>query len=391
MKQDLKDGGLARDATAGHRTKTARGSGDRPLRVLMTVDAVGGLWRYAMALGEQLQKSGFELCFAGFGPAPMSEQIIEAERIGRLRWLDAPLDWMVSDVHELNLVPKAIAAACDDFGADIVQVNLPSQAAGLEVDVPVVAVSHSCLPTWFDAMRPGEDSDRLAWHRRLNRTGFDNADAVVAPSGSHAAALFRSYGEIVVLEIVHNGVCSSPGSMAKQNFVFAAGRWWDEAKNARTLDEAARNIWWPVVMAGSTRGPDGSEARIVHAISRGALPYGETMALMAQAAIFASPSLYEPFGLAALEAASSGAALVLADIPTYRELWDGVAVFADPHEPKAFAHAISHLAGDPRRRHDLARRATSRSARFAPQLQASAMAALYRELVNTAKVGRTVR
>ena len=51
---------------------------------------------------------------------------------------------------------------------------------------------------------------------------------------------------------------------------------------------------------------------------------------MARAAIFVSSSVYEPFGLAVLEAAGSGAALVLSDIPTFRELWDEAALFAPP-------------------------------------------------------------
>ncbi len=40
--------------------------------------------------------------------------------------------------------------------------------------------------------------------------------------------------------------------------------------------------------------------------------------------------LYEPFGLSVLEAALSGCALVLGDIPSLRENWDGAADFAEP-------------------------------------------------------------
>ena len=36
---------------------------------------------------------------------------------------------------------------------------------------------------------------------------------------------------------------------------------------------------------------------------------------------------YEPFGLAVLEAAQAGMRLVLSDIPSFRELWDGAATF----------------------------------------------------------------
>ena len=46
--------------------------------------------------------------------------------------------------------------------------------------------------------------------------------------------------------------------------------------------------------------------------------------------VFVSAARYEPFGLAVLEAAQAGCPLVLSDIPTFRELWDGAALFVDP-------------------------------------------------------------
>ena len=48
---------------------------------------------------------------------------------------------------------------------------------------------------------------------------------------------------------------------------------------------------------------------------------------LGEAAIFAAPAHYEPFGLGILEAAASGCALVLGDIASLRENWDGAAVF----------------------------------------------------------------
>src|SRR3546814_16818778 len=59
-----------------------------------------------------------------------------------------------------------------------------------------------------------------------------------------------------------------------------------------------------------------------------------------RAGIFVSPSLYEPFGLAVLEAAMSGCALLLSDIPTFRELWDGAAVFTPAGDSDALADRL---------------------------------------------------
>jgi glycosyltransferase involved in cell wall biosynthesis len=67
----------------------------------------------------------------------------------------------------------------------------------------------------------------------------------------------------------------------------------------------------------------------------------------ARASVFALPSRYEPFGLAALEAGLAGCALVLGDIPTLRELWDGAALFVPPDDREQLVAALSALAEDP--------------------------------------------
>ena len=69
----------------------------------------------------------------------------------------------------------------------------------------------------------------------------------------------------------------------------------------------------------------------------------------ASAAVFVSPALYEPFGLAVLEAAHAGCALVLSDIPTFRELWDCAAVFVDPHDATRIAELLGCLLRAPAR------------------------------------------
>jgi glycogen(starch) synthase len=63
--------------------------------------------------------------------------------------------------------------------------------------------------------------------------------------------------------------------------------------------------------------------------------------------VFVLPACYEPFGLAALEAAMARCALVLGDIPTLRELWDGAAIFVPPDDPEALVAALNTLAADP--------------------------------------------
>ena len=63
--------------------------------------------------------------------------------------------------------------------------------------------------------------------------------------------------------------------------------------------------------------------------------------------VFISTARYEPFGLAVLEAAQFGCALILSDIPTFRELWNGCAIFIDPDDDVSAAKAIDILIQNP--------------------------------------------
>jgi glycosyltransferase involved in cell wall biosynthesis len=349
-------------------------------RVLMTIDAVGGVWRYAMDMASALADRGFEFVFTGLGPKPSAGQMREAEKLGELVWLDAPLDWTTSDERPLDAIPTLLAELVTERQVDLLHLNLPSQAAGLALPVPVIAVAHSCVVTWFAAVKGTPVPQDWLWQKRRNRAGFDAADMVLAPSEALARMLRENYGPIGNLSVVHNGSRPMPGAFDKSEFAFAAGRWWDEGKNGAVLDDAASSAAWRVVMAGANQGPNGQYLEIRNADFRGELPHAQARALMGRAGIAVSPSLYEPFGLVPLEAAGAGAALVLADIATYRELWDGVALFAEPRDPQAFAHAINQLAADPVLRKDFGGRAFERSGKYTLLAQAEAMAGIYESL-----------
>jgi glycosyltransferase involved in cell wall biosynthesis len=365
------------------------GSPATPTRhVLMTVDAVGGVWRYALDLAAQLRAHGYRFTLVGLGPQPSPAQRQEAERVADVVWLDAPLDWLVEDERALDAVPPLLAPLVASLDVDLVHLNLPSQAAGLVVDVPVLVVSHSCVVTWFAGVRGSEVPPDWAWQKRRNLAGFSNSDMVLAPSRSHADMLRAAYGPLANQRVVYNGSRAIPGSTDKEPFVFAAGRWWDDGKNGATLDAASRAMEWPVVMAGNNRGPAGQYVAIEHADLRGELPHAEVRALMGRAAIVCSPSVYEPFGLAPLEAAGARAALVLSDIPTYRELWDGAALFAPPHDAAGMAAAVNTLARDPGRRAELAEKAQQRAQQYSLAAQAEAMAGAYADLLNTPSIAQ---
>jgi glycosyltransferase involved in cell wall biosynthesis len=357
-------------------------------RVLMTLDAVGGVWRYAMDLATGLRVQGVATAFLGFGPHPSPRQQEEARRIGTLDWADAPLDWLVDDAAALDAVPRLVARAAQRHGADLVHLNLPTQAAGLETDRPVLVVSHSCVTTWFRAVRGTGLPLGWEWQGELNAHGLARADLVVAPSRAHGTALETCYGHLSSLRVVPNATAAPEGRSTEEPFVVAAGRWWDEGKGGAVLDAAAEHANWPVRLLGPTHGPSGAAFAARHAQAEGELPHLEAQAIMRRAGIFVSPSLYEPFGLAVAEAARIGLPLILSDIPTFRELWEGAALFVPRGDPLALARTLDALASDPAERRRLGEAARARSRRFTPEAQVRAMLSLHAELLREPAIPR---
>ncbi len=89
--QDQRPAAAARAGGAHAAADAARGI------VLMTIDAVGGVWRYALDLARGLAEHGVGRPVLGFGPPPDAAQRREAEAAGALVWTDLPLDWMVDE------------------------------------------------------------------------------------------------------------------------------------------------------------------------------------------------------------------------------------------------------------------------------------------------------
>jgi glycosyltransferase involved in cell wall biosynthesis len=346
-------------------------------RILMTVDAVGGVWGYALDLTAGLVQRGHAVVLAGLGPQPTQYQQLEAERIATLVWLEAPLDWMVEDEAALDQLSTELEAVALQHDIDLVHLNAPSQACGLSLRCPIVCVSHSCVVTWFHAVKCEPVPTIWRWQVERNHRGFERSDRVIAPSASHAAMLEECYGPIARLEVVHNSVRPTAPAPVRDSFGFTAGRWWDEGKNGETLERAAAACRWPLSAAGPTTGPNGQCMSFKAVNGLGELPGHEVRALMSEAGIFVSPSLFEPFGLAALEAAVAGTPLLLADIPTYRELWDDAALYFPPSDANALSAAFNTLAADGEFREQLGRAARQRAQEFTAERQLQRMLAIY--------------
>jgi glycosyltransferase involved in cell wall biosynthesis len=347
----------------------------------MTVDAVGGVWRYSLDLAQALGTRGVATILAVLGPAPSAAQRTEAEAIAGVTLVSTgeALDWLTDDAASVQRAATAIGALADAHGAQLLHVNQPALAAALPGAQPVVAVAHGCVATWWDAARPGVPLDpKFAWHRTLAAQGLRRADRIVAPSAAYARAVARLYGLRDAPLVVHNGGLPAPASTTPtRDIAFTAGRLWDEVKRTPLLDAAAARLAIPFIAAGATRAPHGQSVAVEHLHPLGELDQPALAAILAARPVFVSAASFEPFGLAVLEAAQAGCALVLSDIATFRELWDGAAHFVSGDDPADYADAVTTLIGDPARRQSLGAAANERAARYTIDAMADAMLAIY--------------
>ena len=356
-------------------------------RILLTTDAVGGVWTYSVDLAGALARSGTEVVLVTLGPAPNPAQRAAVERIAGVTLVacDAPLDWLAPGPSAVREGGNRIAALAAEHRVGVVQLHAPALCAGVAFPVPVVAVVHSCLATWWDAIETSALPDDFAWRNALTRSGMIAADAVVAPSLALAEALQRVHHLPFTPRVVHNGRAAHtrrPGPLA--DHAFTAGRLWDRGKDVVTLDRAAALADVPIVAAGPATAPDGATIGFEALAWRGVLDPAELVAELSSRPVYASAALYEPFGLAVLEAAQAGCALVLSDIATFRELWDGVATFVEPRDAAGFGSAIAALLADPVARSARGKAARRRAARYSDDAMAAGMRAIYATLAGGA-------
>jgi glycosyltransferase involved in cell wall biosynthesis len=123
------------------------------------------------------------------------------------------------------------------------------------------------------------------------------------------------------------------------------------------------------------------EARSVNALGR--LSDADVMRHLSARPIFVSTARYEPFGLAVLEAAQAGCALILSDIPTFRELWEGAAIFVQPDDDVAIAEAVTRLAQDADERSRLGKAAQERAGIYSLEAMSAGVLAAYRSLLSS--------
>jgi glycosyltransferase involved in cell wall biosynthesis len=353
----------------------------------MTADTVGGVWSYSMELAQALQTRDVEVALATMG-APLSPaQRQEAERLPNLQVFESrhKLEWMQEPWFDVARAGEWLLELQARISPDVVHLNGYVHGS-LNWRSPVLSVAHSCVLSWWEGVKGQEAPPEWREYQKRVEQGLNAADFIAAPSKAMLTALYKHYGPMTAGCVIPNGrdaSCYFPGK--KEAFILTAGRLWDEAKNIQALESVANTLPWPVYIAGDNQHPDGGAIDIDESHLLGRLNAAQLANWMSRASIFVMPARYEPFGLSVLEAALSGCALVLGDIASLRELWDGAALFVNPNDPSALKSALDDLIADKSLRNHLADRAYERSKAYSPERMLNGYLEVYGQLIRAGR------
>jgi glycogen(starch) synthase len=362
----------------------------RDLHVLMTTDTVGGVFTYACELMEAMRPHGMTFTLATMGAPLRATQARTLAAMPNVEVFEAgyALEWMTDPWRDIDIAGDWLMALAQLVRPHLVHLNGYAHAA-LPFDLPVVVVAHSCVCSWHRAVRGKDAGPEWNEYRRRASAGLRAATMTVAPTAAILGDIQRALGVDVPSRVIPNGRVLDVPSLPKESFILGAGRLWDEAKGLDTLQACAHYLGWPIRVAGPLDQPGVvTKARPRSPSNVEALGELEPKQLawwMARASIYVHPAVYEPFGLAPVEAALAGCALVLSDLPSLREVWGDAALYARPRDVGAFVAAIDSLTSDALRRNALAAKARARARSFTPARMAAGYHALYTELTRSVR------
>jgi len=284
--------------------------------------------------------------------------------------------------------------------------HVPHLAAPLRAGVPFVVTVHDVIPLLLPEYR-------ASWPMRVNlavmRRTVRRARLVLTPSHTAAADIERVLGIPracirITPEAAGPEFAPAPDRCAilasvrrlgvRERYIFNVGGL-DARKNLPVLLEAfARalpRLQEPaqLVIAGA---PHSANPTVFPPLSPvverlgltgkvllpGRVSEADKLALYQAADLYVTPSLYEGFGLTALEAMACGVPTIAANRASLPEVVGDAGLLVEP-EPDALAAAMVSLLADPARRADLAARGIARASTFTWERTARLTLAAYDE------------
>ena len=202
------------------------------MTILMTADSSGGVWTFAIDLARGLAARGVGIVLAVMGRPLSVEQRRAADRIPGLTLTARPyrVEWMEESLDEVEEAGAWLLDLARATAPDVVHINGFVHAA-LPFQAPVLVTAHSCVVSWFRAVkRAAPSSDWLRYEQAVKR-GLAGARLVVAPSRAMAMSIIQHYAPHTPVVPIHNG--RHPAGFAagtKEPFVLTAGRVADEGQ-----------------------------------------------------------------------------------------------------------------------------------------------------------------
>ncbi len=176
------------------------------MKVLLVADAVGGVFTHAVELARALAAARIGVVLATEGAVLTEDRrravatlggVVPEGRAYRLEWMPEPWDdvaaagrWLLG--LEARERPDVVHTCELAHGA------LPFRA-------PKVVAAHSCVTSWFEAVRGTPATPDWERYRTVVGAGLRGADAVATPSAWMARALVRHHAPILAPVVVPNG------------------------------------------------------------------------------------------------------------------------------------------------------------------------------------------
>lgn len=355
---------------------------DRPRRILMTCTGDRASWSHALELGACLGRCGLDVALATLGEPPSQGQLEEALRLPNLQVFPGRFatDWQDDGWDEVERAGEWLLHLEEHLEPDVVHLHAYPYGA-LPFTAPRLLEGHQC-PVCRSRALSGEVAS-LAWERYRQAVvrAFREARMVVAPSAAALHELTAAFGPLPACRVIPPGRSPRrflPGT--KDDLILSAGCFGDAARDLPALAEVAREVAWPVAVLVDGASDDEARASRPVRLVQGSSP-DRMAAWYGRASVFALPCRYDPSGLSALEAGLAGCALVLGDVPSLRETWEGAALFVTPGDPEDLRRALDLLISEPKGLRGLAQRARTRALLLSPERRAAAFLEAYADLL----------
>lgn len=349
----------------------------------MTADTLGGVWNYCLELCKALEKYPVEIHLISFGKHVSPTQFKAVKKLNNLKIYssDLKLEWMKNP--DIKAIKKRIYELCKKIKPDLIHFNNYVENEIFE-EIPKLTVFHSCVQTWWKAVKKEKAPPQWNKYYQLVEKALNQSDKIVFPSFAMLEEAKNTYDFKENTIVISNArEISLPKKIKKEKIILCTGRIWDEAKNLKILGAIAKQLSWPVYIAGDHINPNGEEKIVLENVFfLGKLNAEEIIKWFCKAEIYVNPGFYEPFGLAVLEAAQANCALLLSQIKSLQEIWGEAALYFNPEDKNQLKNQLLSLIENSEKRKSYALKAKNRATLYNNKIFGKKYFELYENLLN---------